>query len=107
MRSLFILLVIGVTCSCNAQLSNQTVFRHVNVIPMNEEKVIKDQDVVVEGGKIKAMGATGKVKYDKEARIIEAKGKFLLPGLAEMHAHVPPNDDMQAMKEVLSLFLNN
>ena len=107
MRSLFILLVIGVTCSCNAQLSNQTVFRHVNVIPMNEEKVIKDQDVVVEGGKIKAMGATGKVKYDKDAHIIDGKSKFLIPGLAEMHAHVPPNDDMQAMKEVLSLFLNN
>ena len=107
MRSLFILLAICVTCSCTAQFSNQTVFRNVNVIPMNEDKVIKDQDVLIEDGKIKAIGAAGKVKYDKDARIIEAKGKFLIPGLAEMHAHVPPIDDIKPMEEVLSLFLNN
>ncbi len=107
MSSLFILLAICVTNSCNSQLSNQTVFRNVNVIPMNEEKVIKDQDVLVVDGKIKAMDATGKVKYDKNARIIDGKGKFLIPGLAEMHAHVPPNEDINAMKEVLSLFLNH
>ena len=107
MRSLFILLAICVTCSCTAQFSNQTVFRNVNVIPMNEEKVIKDQDVLIEDGKIKVIGAAGKVKYDKDARIIEAKGKFLIPGLAEMHAHVPPIDDIKPMEEVLSLFLNN
>lgn len=107
MRKLFLLLAVYVTYSCNAQFSNETVFRNVNVIPMNEEKVLKDQDVVIENGVIKTIGAAGKVKYDKNARIIEAKGKFLIPGLAEMHAHVPPVDDLAPMKDVLSLFLNN
>ena len=107
MRSLFILLAICVSYSCNSQLVNQTIFRNVNIIPMDEEKVIKDQDVLVEDGKIKMIGASGKVKHDKNARIIDGKGKFLIPGLAEMHAHVPPNDDIAAMKEVLSLFLDN
>ena len=107
MRSLFILLVTCVAFSCRAQFSNETVFRNVNVIPMDEEKVIKDQDVVIQNGIIKTIGAAGKVKFDKNARIIEAKGKFLIPGLAEMHAHVPPVDELAPMKDVLSLFLNN
>src|SRR5687767_13532179 len=74
---------------------------------MNEEKVIKNQDVVVQNGIIKAIGESGKVKYDKNARVIDANGKYLMPGLAEMHAHVPPVDDIEPMKEVLKLFLYN
>ena len=35
------------------------------------------------------------------------KGKYLLPGLAEMHAHVPPVDDLEPMKDVLKLFALN
>jgi imidazolonepropionase-like amidohydrolase len=93
---------------CTAQSSNQeTVFTKVNVIPMNEEKVIKKQDVVVVNGIIAAIGESGKVKYNKNARVIDASGKYLIPGLAEMHAHVPPVDDIEPMKEVLTLFLCN
>jgi imidazolonepropionase-like amidohydrolase len=108
MKKLFLLpLLLGMLPGISQLPGGETVFRAVNVIPMSEEKVIKEQDVVVQNGRIKAIGATGKVKYDKDARIIEAKGKFLIPGLAEMHAHVPPVDDINPMKEVLSLFLNN
>lgn len=108
MKNLFALALLFVMLSCVSQQPvGETVFRHVNVIPMTEEKLLKDQDVVIKNGIIQTIGESGKVKYAKDARIIEAKGKFLIPGLAEMHAHVPPNDDIEAMKEVLSLFLNN
>ena len=46
-------------------------------------------------------------KYSKSATLIEAKGKYLIPGLAEMHAHVPPVDNLEPMKEVLFLFAAN
>jgi adenine deaminase len=108
MKSFFILLLVFAMVSCNAQPSNQeTVFTKVNVIPMNEEKVIKNQDVVVQNGIITAIGESGKVKYGKNAHVIDANGKYLMPGLAEMHAHVPPVDDIEPMKEVLTLFLYN
>jgi len=94
--------------SCAAQApAEETVFRNVNVIPMSDEKVIKNQDVVVKNGLIMSIGETGKIKYNKDARVIQANGKFLMPGLAEMHAHVPPVDDIEPMKEVLKLFLYN
>ncbi|HEX6847497.1 MAG TPA: amidohydrolase family protein, partial [Chitinophagaceae bacterium] len=108
MKSFFILALIFTMLSCTAQSpNNETVFTKVNVIPMSEEKVMKNQDVVIKDGIITAIGESGKVKYNKDARIIEGNGKYLIPGLAEMHAHVPPVDDMEPMKEVLTLFLCN
>lgn len=36
---------------------------------------------------------------------IDADGRWMIPGLAEMHAHVPPSDDPQRVDDVLTLFL--
>lgn len=83
------------------------VFRSVNVIPMDSERVLENQDVVVREGKIVSINPTGKVKLDLSALVVDAKGKYLIPGLAEMHAHIPPNDNVEAQKEVLSLFAVN
>jgi imidazolonepropionase-like amidohydrolase len=85
----------------------QIVFNDVNVISMLTDKVATHQVVVTKNGKITLIGPLNKVKYDKNAIVIDAKGKYLMPGLAEMHAHVPPNEDLEAMKEVLSLFAAN
>lgn len=108
MKKLLVLpLLLAIFC-CTAQTpTSETVFRNVNIIPMTEETVMRNQDVLVKNGEIAAIGNTGKVKFSKDARIIEGNGKFLIPGLAEMHAHVPPVDDIEPMKEVLKLFLYN
>lgn len=106
MKRLFYSIFLLISFSCNAQQKAQKaiVFQQVNVIPMDAERVLENQTVVISGGVIKAMGDAGKVKYDKNAIVIAAKGKYLMPGLAEMHAHVPPVDDLEPMKEVLLLF---
>lgn len=80
----------------------EIVITSVNVIPMDTERVIENQTVLIKDGKISEMGAS--VKYNKDALVIDGKGKFLIPGLAEMHAHVPPISDLEPMKEVLALF---
>lgn len=48
---------------------------------------VADSAVVVHGGRIVAVGPRSKVKIPKDANIVDAKGKFLLPGLWDMHAH--------------------
>lgn len=85
----------------------EIVIESVNVIPMDKESIIPNQTVVIKNGIIKEIGEAGKVKYSKKAFIINGKGKYLLPGLAEMHAHVPPIEDMNPMKKVLMLFAVN
>lgn len=83
----------------------EIVIRSVNIIPMDKEEVLANQMVLIKDGKISAIGP--KLKYGKNALVIDAKGKYLIPGLAEMHAHVPPIDDIEPMKEVLFLFAAN
>src|SRR5687768_17250287 len=108
MKKFFALSLLLATISCIAQTPpGETLFRNVNVIPMTEEIILKNQDVLVRNGEIISIGNTGAVKYKKDARIVDATGKYLIPGLAEMHAHVPPVDDIEPMKEVLKLFLYN
>lgn len=111
MRISSLLLSLGILFSCKPAVENtgkpQLVFQSVNVIPMDTETVVENQDVVMSEGKILAVGPTGQVTYNTDATIVDGKGKYLIPGLAEMHAHVPPVDDIEPMKEVLTLFLAN
>ena len=83
----------------------EIVFTSVNVVPMDSEKIIANSMVVVKDGKVIAIGK--KLKYGKDALVIDGKGKYLIPGLAEMHAHVPPNENIESHKEVLFLFAAN
>jgi imidazolonepropionase-like amidohydrolase len=112
MRSLTIIILLSCFVATTAQSlvdsqKQEIVFTGVNVIPMDKEQVLINQDVVVKSGKVVAMGPSSKVKYSKGATIVDARGKYLMPGLAEMHAHVPPIDDIQPMKDVLTLFAAN
>ena len=99
-----LLLSILMLCSVNV-FAQRTIFQHVNVIPMDEEIVLKDYSVIVVDGKIQAIGKN--LKAGKDDIVINGSGKFLMPGLAEMHAHVPPIDDLEPMKEVVELFVLN
>lgn len=61
------------------------VIQNVTVIPMNREQVLPAQTVVIRDGKILELGQ--KVKPVKDAILIDGTGRFLLPGLFDMHAH--------------------
>lgn len=68
---------------------NRTIaFTHVNVIPMNKEIVLSDYTVIVRNGKIQDMGTFSSVAIPKDATLIEATGKFMIPALSDMHVHL-------------------
>jgi imidazolonepropionase-like amidohydrolase len=112
MKFIFITLVSSV-CLLNShgqqviETDREVVFKSVNVIPMDREQVIEDQVVVVKNGKIRFIGDAKKAKFRKDALVVDGQGRYLMPGLAEMHAHVPPVDDLEPMKDVLLLFAAN
>jgi imidazolonepropionase-like amidohydrolase len=112
MKNLLFLFLSFFVFSCTAQQTadnrvKEIVFRNVNIIPMDKKEVLLNRDVVVKNGVITAIGQTSKVSYSRDAMVVNAKGKYLMPGLAEMHAHVPPVDDLEPMKDVLMLFALN
>jgi imidazolonepropionase-like amidohydrolase len=83
-------------------------FVDVTVVPMDGERVVPGQTVIVRGARIEQWGPSGAVSIPHGATRIEARGKFLMPGLAEMHAHVPGgNATDDAIERVLTLYVAN
>jgi len=71
-----------------AEPSSLLVITHVTVIDGTGRSPLPDQTVVIESGRITAVGAAAAVKVPKSARIIDGIGKFLLPGFWDMHVHL-------------------
>ena len=76
---------------------------HVNVVDATRETPSRDQTVLVRGNRIVAVGAFRTLAIPPEARIIAGRGKFLIPGLWDMHVHtVTPGG-----RETLALYVAN
>jgi predicted metalloprotease with PDZ domain len=67
--------------------ANVTIIENVNVIPMNEEIVLKNQRVVVSDGKIVSISPQSKETLFNATLTVDGSGKYLIPGLSEMHYH--------------------
>ncbi|WP_106791763.1 amidohydrolase family protein [Aquimarina sp. Aq78] len=66
-------------------------FENVNVIPMHKEIVLLNQRVIIADGKIAIIEPASQKASKKINITINAKGKYLIPGLAEMHYHLENN----------------
>lgn len=98
----------GFTTSPASQTGTTTAFVGVNVIPMDRETVLRDQTVVVRAGRIVSIGPNGKTAVPSEAVRVDGAGKFLMPALTEMHAHIPGGQAPDAaIERVLFLYAAN
>ncbi|HUP65310.1 MAG TPA: amidohydrolase family protein [Thermoanaerobaculia bacterium] len=76
------------------------------VIPMNRPGSLENQTILVEGERIVAAGPAGRVTVPPGTAVIEGRGRFVIPGLAEMHGHVPPpNAPADHVEDVLFLYV--
>ncbi len=87
-------LVLGLVLAGNAALARPAssppplAFVHANVVPMDQDRLLRDQTVVVSGGRVTALGPSASTPVPKGTRIVDAKGRYLMPGLADMHVHI-------------------
>lgn len=79
------------------------VFNGVTVVPMDQNTTIANQTVIVENGRITHVGAPRTAPVG--ATVVDARGKFLMPGLAEFHAHVPSGSQAGLANRTLSLYV--
>ncbi|HEV2747231.1 MAG TPA: amidohydrolase family protein [Allosphingosinicella sp.] len=85
-----------------AETEPALAFTSVNVLPMTAgEPVLRDYSVLVENGRIAAVGPSASLPIPSHAVRIDGRGKYLMPGLADMHAHLEHFDG----PEYLKLFL--
>lgn len=78
-------------------------FTHVTVIDGTDPSPRTDQTIVIQGSRIVAVGPAASTPVPAGARVVEARGKFLIPGLWDMHVHtVVPGG-----RAVLGLYIAN
>ncbi len=87
----------------------QIVFTGVNLVTMADENILSNMDVHITGDRIDKISRAGESEIAAGAQVIDGNGKYLMPGLAEMHGHVPPvgspNLPDRYVEDVLFLYL--
>jgi imidazolonepropionase-like amidohydrolase len=81
--------------------NNKTAFVDVNILSMLNGEILKNQTVLISGETIESIGSDKSINIPEDAFIIDGKGKYLIPGLIDMHVHLGDNE------EDLLLFLVN
>jgi imidazolonepropionase-like amidohydrolase len=61
----------------------------VTVVNTRDGSCVPDRDVLIAGERIAGIGPARAQAITGEARVVEAEGKYLVPGFADMHAHMP------------------
>ena len=91
-----------------AQEASPIAFVGATVIPMDRERTLENQTVLVRGDRIVEVGPVASVTVPAGAQRIDARGKFIIPGLAEMHGHVPPpSAPRELIDNTLLLYVSN
>jgi imidazolonepropionase-like amidohydrolase len=70
-----------------------TAFVDVSVVPMDSDQGLDHQTVVVDGDVISVIGPVSETAVPEGARVIDGTGKYLMPGLADMHVHISNEDE--------------
>jgi len=92
-----------VAAPTHAQTQPSTiVFTGVSVVPMDREEVLANQTVIVENGRITYVGAPRSAPAG--ATTVDGRGKYLMPGIAEFHAHVPSGGQAMNAHRALTLY---
>lgn len=92
--SLLLLLSATTLAATPAASSGITAFVDVNVVPMDRERTLLRQTVIVRGDVIETIGPASQVAVPEGAVRVEGRGEaWLLPGLADMHTHLGSAED--------------
>ncbi len=89
-----VLLIFSFSCKNTDQNKppQTLVLKNVQVISMVSDQVELNQCVVIKGKYIMYVGSCDDAEYPKNAEVLDAKGKYLIPGLCDMHMHIDHPD---------------
>jgi len=100
------LLVAPASMVTAAQVS-PVAFVDVTVLPMTGPESIAGQTVVVQDGRVVAVGPAGQIEIPAGATRVDGAGRYLMPGIAEMHGHYAQDPDSQVARDILFLYVAN
>ena len=111
MKKFYLALLALSALACNqAQQKTSTtavLFTHVNIVDVRNGEILVDYQMSVDSGRIQQL-APGTAALANYSQTIDARGAYAVPGLAEMHAHIPsPPTPEERIQETLFLYLSN
>lgn len=87
-------------------MSQPLVIKDVQVLTMEDDQIDENQTIVIEAGLIQWIGPDREADYPSNSTIVEGD-YYVMPGLAEMHAHIPSSGQgREAMENTLALYLS-
>ncbi|MCC5912984.1 MAG: amidohydrolase family protein [Balneolaceae bacterium] len=95
------------TPATSADQPDAIVLTGVNVLTMKDDSILEGKTVVIRGDRIESIRPDEEAEIPEDAMQVDSEGKYLMPGLAEMHGHIPGPDDSQYAKDVLFLYISN
>ena len=112
LRILFICLALTSALPIRSQnwsLEDTVVITDVNIVDVRTGAVLPEQTVVIDKGRILAVGSRKQTRYPRNAPVvINGKGFYLVPGLWDMHVHLVFGDWFPRAQEIsLPLFVAN
>ncbi len=100
--SFIILLNLPITDPPAAQKPASSIFiQNASVVDLEGDSIVQ-QSILIENGRISNIGSPDSIKIPRQAELIDASGKFIIPGLWDMHTHLMPKFSEQL---TLPLFL--
>jgi len=69
------------------RLASVLAFTRVTVVDVQMGQLVPEQTVVIARTRVQAVGPTGQVRLPPGTRVVDARGKYVIPGLWDMHAH--------------------
>ena len=111
MKKGFLLICLVIFVGCNESqekpAKSGTLITDVSIVDVATGTILENRFIVVDSGKIKSISSSFENRDGYEL-IIDGGGKFAVPGLAEMHAHIPsPPISKEQLEETLFLYLSN
>ena len=104
MRAYHLTSLVGIAIACGATLTaqtgrtptvtptNQLALRGVAVVDVRTGRIAPDQTVVIDGGRIRAVGRASDLRVPDGAEVHDGAGKYVIPGLWDMHSHFGEKD---------------
>jgi imidazolonepropionase-like amidohydrolase len=100
---LLVLAAVAVPAPTGPSASSSLVFTHATVIDVRTGHVLRDQTIVITGDRISARSASATIPAN--AKVVDATGKFVIPGFWDMHVHALWSSDQ--VQRMFDMFLAN
>jgi hypothetical protein len=111
-KSILFFVLISLVLSCasenNIYKANTIAFKNVTVIDATGSPAKSNMIIVISGDRISAIEEVGKTEIPENIQIVNAAGKYLIPGLWDMHVHIARNDMYFRSRDIFfTLFIAN